>query len=71
MLPAFTKLFLTGINAQQDMWYLWAMIGCAALTIGIPLFLVYKVDKRKKTAHDRKFRIGRFSKMKKDEDSKS
>ena len=53
------------------MWYLWAMIGCAALTIGIPLFLVYKVDKRKKTAHDRKFRIGRFSKMKKDEDSKS
>jgi len=47
------------------------MIGCAALTIGIPLFIVYKADKRRKTRHDKKFRIGRFSKMKKSEDSES
>ena len=50
------------------MWYLWAVIGCAALTIGIPLYLVYKVDKRKKTAYDKKFGFGRFSKDKEDVD---
>ena len=48
------------------MWYLWAMIGCAALCIGIPLFLVYRADKIKKTRHDKKFGLGRFSKKKKD-----
>ena len=53
------------------MWYLWAMIGCAALTIGIPLFIVYKADKRRKTQHDKKFDIGRFLKKKKNLDSKS
>ena len=47
------------------MWYLWAMIVCAALTIGIPLFIVYKADKRRKTQHDKKFDIGRFLKKKK------
>ena len=53
------------------MWYLWAMIGCAALCIGIPMFLVYKADKRKKTAYDKKFKLGRFSRKKKDADSES
>ena len=53
------------------MWYLWATIGVAALTIGIPMYLVYKTDKRKKTAHDKKFGLGRFSRKKKDEDSES
>ena len=47
------------------------MIGVAALTIGIPMYLVYKTDKRKKTAHDKKFRLGRFSRKKKDTDSES
>ena len=53
------------------MWYLWAMIGVAALTIGIPMYLVYKTDKRKKTAYDKKFKLGRFSRKKKYEDSES
>ena len=53
------------------MWYLWAMIGVAALTIGIPMFLVYRADKRKKTRYDKKFKLGRFSRKKKDADSES
>ena len=47
------------------------MIGVAALTIGVPLYLVYRTDKRRKTAHDKKFKLGRFSRKKKDADSKS
>ena len=47
------------------------MIGCAALCIGIPIFLVYRADKRKKTAHDKKFKLGRFSRKKKDTESES
>ena len=53
------------------MWYLWAMIGVAALTIGVPLYLVYRTDKRKKTIYDKKFKLGRFSRKKKDTDSES
>ena len=53
------------------MWYLWAMIGCAALCLGIPIYLVYHIDKRKKTAHDKKFKLGRFLKKKEDSDSNS
>jgi hypothetical protein len=30
------------------------MIGCAALCLGIPLFLVYWTDKRKKRAFEKK-----------------
>ncbi len=47
------------------------MIGCAALCIGIPIFLVYRADKRRKTQHDKKFRLGRFSRKKKDTESES
>ena len=36
------------------MWYLWAMIGVAALTIGIPIFLVYWIDKKKKMAFEKR-----------------
>ena len=36
------------------MWYLWAMIGCSALCLGIPLFLVYWSDKKKKRAFEKK-----------------
>ena len=39
--------------------------------IGIPLFLVYRADKRRKTRYDKKFRLGRFSKKKENGDSKS
>ena len=47
------------------------MIGGAALTIGVPLYLVYRTDKRKKTLHDKKFKLGRFLRKKKDTDSES
>jgi len=47
------------------------MVGCAALCLGVPLYLVYRTDKRKKTAHDKKFKLGRFSRKKKDVDSES
>ena len=47
------------------------MIGCAALCLGIPILLVYRADKRKKTAYDKKFKLGRFSRKKKYEDSES
>jgi hypothetical protein len=47
------------------------MVGCAALCLGVPLYLVYRTDKRKKTAHDKKFKLGRFSRKKKDKDSES
>jgi hypothetical protein len=47
------------------------MIGCAALCIGVPLYLVYRTDKRKKTAYDKKFKFGRFSRKKNDADSES
>ena len=47
------------------------MIGLAALTIGVPLYLVYRTDQRKKTAYNKKFKLGRFSRKKKDEDSES
>ena len=53
------------------MWYLWAMIGCATLCIGVPLYLVYRTDKRKKTAYDKKFKFGRFSRKKNDVDPES
>ena len=36
------------------MWYLWAMIGVAGLCLGIPLFLVYCTDKKKKRAFEKK-----------------
>ena len=39
------------------MWYLWAMIGCAALCLGIPLFLVYWTDKKKKRAFEKKIKV--------------
>ena len=36
------------------MWYLWAMIGCAVLCLGIPLFLVYWTDKKKRKEFQKK-----------------
>ena len=46
--------FLIAVNDGYSMWYLWAMIGVAALTIGIPLFLIYWTDKKKKMAYDKR-----------------
>jgi len=36
------------------MWYLYAMIGVAAVCIGVPLFLIYWTDKRSKRSFEKK-----------------
>ena len=36
------------------MWYLYLMIGLAAVTIAIPLFLVYWTDKKKQKAFNKR-----------------
>ena len=36
------------------MWYLYATIGLAAICLGIPIFLIYWTDKKKKIAYDKK-----------------
>ena len=34
------------------MWYLYFAIGLAAICIGIPIFLIYWTDRKKKRAYD-------------------
>ena len=36
------------------MWYLYATIGLAAICLGIPIFLIYWTDKKKKMAFDKR-----------------
>jgi len=36
------------------MWYLYLMIGVAAVCIGVPLFLIYWTDKRSKRSFENK-----------------
>jgi len=36
------------------MWYLYLMIGVAAICIGVPLFLIYWTDKRSKRSFEKK-----------------
>ena len=36
------------------MWYLYLMIGVAAVCIGVPLFLIYWTDKRNKRSFEKK-----------------
>jgi uncharacterized membrane protein YsdA (DUF1294 family) len=36
------------------MWYLYATIGLAAICLGIPIFLIYWTDKKKKIAYDKR-----------------
>ena len=36
------------------MWYLYLMIGVAAVCIGVPLFLIYWTDKKKKMAFEKR-----------------
>ena len=36
------------------MWYLYLSIGLAALCIGIPIFLVYWIDKKRKMKYDKR-----------------
>ncbi len=38
-------------------WYWYMSIGLAAACLGIPIFLIYWVDKRKKKKYDKKFKI--------------
>jgi len=55
------KFYLVKIVNISNLWplYLYAAIGLSALCIGIPLFLVYWFDKKRKTSHkDVRRRIG-------------
>jgi len=36
------------------MWYLYLMIGVAAVCIGVPLFLIYWTDKRSKRSFEKR-----------------
>ena len=36
------------------MWYLYLMIGVAAVCIGVPVFLVYWTDKKKQRAYNKR-----------------
>ena len=36
------------------MWYLYLMIGVAALTLAVPLLLIYWTDKRKKRSFEKR-----------------
>jgi len=36
------------------MWYLYLMIGVAAVTLAVPLFLVYWSDKKKQRAYNKR-----------------
>ena len=36
------------------MWYLYFAIGLAAVCIGVPIFLIYWTDKRKKMAFEKR-----------------
>ena len=36
------------------MWYLYLMIGVAAVCIGVPVFLIYWTDKRSKRSFEKK-----------------
>jgi len=36
------------------MWYIYIAIGLAAVCLGIPLYLVYRTDKRRKRAFDKR-----------------
>tara|TARA_B100001765_G_scaffold64443_1_gene38789 strand:+ start:185 stop:403 length:219 start_codon:yes stop_codon:yes gene_type:complete len=46
--------FLIAVNDGYSMWYLYATIGLAAICLGIPIFLIYWTDKKKKIAYDKK-----------------
>ena len=36
------------------MWYLFMAIGLAAVCLGVPIFLIYWTDKKKKMAYDKR-----------------
>ena len=38
------------------MWYLYLMIGVAAITLEVPMLLIYWTDKKKKMAYDKRNR---------------
>jgi hypothetical protein len=46
--------FLIAVNDGYSMWYLYATIGLAAICLGIPIFLIYWTDKKKKIAYDKR-----------------
>jgi len=52
------------------MWYLYLMIGVAAVCIGVPVFLVYWTDKRKKRSFEKRNKKSDDKRNKKSDDMK-
>ncbi len=52
------------------MWYLYLMIGVAAVCIGVPVFLVYWTDKRKKRSFEKRNKKSFEKRNKKSDDMK-
>ena len=50
------------------MWYLYLMIGVAALTLAVPLLLIYWTDKRKLRAFDKRNKSAFDKRNKKSDD---
>ena len=53
----FVTLIAESLYTKPDllgMWYLYFAIGLAAVCLGIPLFLVYRTDKRRKRVFDKR-----------------
>jgi len=42
------------LSGVYCMWYLYFAVGLAAVCLGIPLYLVYRTDKRRKRAFDKR-----------------
>ena len=43
--------------AYPTAWYWYMSIGLAAVCLGIPIFLIYWIDKKKKKKYDKRFKI--------------
>ena len=52
-LPIFAESLYTNPDLL-GMWYLYFAVGLAAVCLGIPLYLVYRTDKRRKRAFDKR-----------------
>jgi len=56
----FATLIAESLYTKPDflgMWYFYFAIGLAAVCLGIPIFLIYWIDKKKKRKFDERFKI--------------
>jgi len=49
--------YMVEFVAYPTAWYWYMSIGLAAVCLGIPIFLIYWIDKKKKRKHDKRFKI--------------